>query len=227
MQQLPLSPACGSPVQPRHERRPFANSVRYLSFSPDHQDQLLPSSTSLRFPPPTRGLSYSALRLMLTPTMASADFCKRISTPFDVDSTWHACRSPRVLRTHLHAYARRIYVAAFRASIGLRRYLPAHPAAPPLSASCTSGQRFAFGFLRIRSRPRHPCRSANTSPCRVCRGLSPPSTCALPGAPKKSPAEAGLLEVGPRFQRNPGPTVSSTVSRACECSPPVHPSGRR
>src|SRR5579862_4740989 len=59
------------------------------------------------------------------------------------------------------------------------------PAAPPPSASCTSGQRFAFGFLQIRSRPRHPCRSANTSPCRVCRGLSPPSKRALPGTTKK------------------------------------------
>jgi hypothetical protein len=51
----------------------------------------------------------------------------------------------------------------------------------PLSASCTSDQRFAFSFLRIPSRPGHPCRPANTSPCRVCRGLSPPSKCAMPG----------------------------------------------
>ena len=152
---------------------------------PDLPDQLLPSSASLRVPPPTRGPSCSALRFALTPTMASADFWRCIPTPLDVSSTRHIARSPRVLRTHLHAYACRIYVAAFRASIGLCRYWPAHPATPPQSASCTSGQRFAFGFLRIRSRPRHPCRSANTSPCRVCRGLSPPSTCALPGAPKK------------------------------------------
>src|SRR6266498_4254605 len=69
----------------------------------------------------------------------------------------HSCRSPRVLRTHLHAYACRIYVIAFRASIGLRPFLPPHPATPPLSASCSSGQRFALSFLRIRSRPRHPC----------------------------------------------------------------------
>ncbi|RJG11123.1 hypothetical protein D3879_15820 [Pseudomonas cavernicola] len=26
-----------------------------------------------------------------------------------------------------------------------------------VSASCSSGQRFASGFLRIRSHPRHPC----------------------------------------------------------------------
>jgi hypothetical protein len=56
-----------------------------------------------------------------------------------------------------------------------------------ISASCSSGQRFASSFLRIPPRGRHPCRSANTSPCRVCRGLSPPSECALPGAPIKTP----------------------------------------
>ena len=91
-------------------------------------------------------------------------------------------RSPRVWRTHLPAYACRIYVTAFRARIGLCIYWPAHPTAPPLSASCSSGQRFAFSFLQIPPRDGHPCCSANTSPCRVCRGLSPPSECALPGA---------------------------------------------
>src|SRR5579864_2087290 len=95
-------------------------------------------------------------------------------------------RSPRVSRTHLPAYACRIYVAAFRARTGLHKDLPAYPAAPPLSASCSSGQRFACSFLPIPSRDGHRCRSANTSPCRVCRGLSPPSECALPGAQMKS-----------------------------------------
>ena len=59
-----------------------------------------------------------------------------------------------------------------------------------ISASCSSGQPFAFGFLQIRSYPRHPCRSANSSPCRASRGLSPPSECALPGAPKEKPRVA-------------------------------------
>ena len=75
----------------------------------------------------------------------------------------------------LHAYACRIYVVALRASIGLYRYAPAHPATPPLSASCSSDQHFACDFLQIPPHDGHPCRSANTSPCRVCRGLSPPS----------------------------------------------------
>ena len=47
---------------------------------------------------------------------------------------------------------------------------------------CSSGQRFASGFLQIPPRDGHPCRSANSSPCRACRGLAPPSKCALPGA---------------------------------------------
>ena len=117
------------------------------------------------------------------PTMPSADFCIRIPSPLDAGSTRHACRSPRVLRTHLHAYACRIYVAAFRTSIGLDDNGHLTRLRRLISASCSSGQRFAFGFLQIRSRPRHPCRSANSSPCRASRGLSPPSKCALPGAP--------------------------------------------
>lgn len=129
----------------------------------------------------------SALRSIQAATMASADFCHGIRTPLDALSQRQHGRSPRVLRTHLHAYACRIYVAAFRASIGLCIYWPAHPAVPPLSASCSSGQRFAFSFLQIPPHDGHPCCSANTSPCRVCRGLTPLSECALPGAPTKNP----------------------------------------
>ena len=118
---------------------------------------------------------------LLCPQLTSGDSSPRLSTQVALRQT---ARSPRVLRTHLLAYACRIYVAAFRARMGLCIYWPAYPAAPPLSASCSSGQRFAFSFLQIPPRGGHPCCSANTSPCRVCRGLSPPSECA-PGAPKK------------------------------------------
>ena|SRR5882757_6032847 len=93
-----------------------------------------------------------------SPTMASADFCNRIREPSDPRSrNRHVCRSPRVLRTHLHAYARRIYGTAFRTCIGLRISLPAHPTVPPLSASCSSRQRFASGFLPTLSHPRRRC----------------------------------------------------------------------
>ena len=79
-----------------------------------------------------------------------------------------------------------------------------------ISTSCSSGQRFAYSFLRIRSRPRHPCRSANSSPCRVSRGLSPPSKCALPGAPKKKgrqqrPFQSCVRISGCRPTRRPPP----------------------
>ena len=40
---------------------------------------------------------------------------------------------------------------------------------------CSSGQRFACGFLQIPPRDGHPCRPANRSPCRAGRGLAPPS----------------------------------------------------
>ncbi len=59
---------------------------------------------------------------------------------------------------------------------------------------CSSGQRFACGFLQIPPRDGHPCRSANDSPCRVRRRLSLPSECALPGAQKK---EGRLRRSGP------------------------------
>ena len=76
---------------------------------------------------------------------------------------------------------------------------------------CSSGQCFAFGFLQIPPRGGHPCRSANRSPCRVGRGLSPPShpaittmtgtapvkaLRAMPGAPRK---KAPPLQAGPLF----------------------------
>ncbi len=65
------------------------------------------------------------------------------------------------------------------------------PRRRPVSAPCSSGQRFALGFLQISTHPEHPCRSATPSTCRASRGLSPPSECALPGAPKKRAADSG------------------------------------
>ncbi len=61
---------------------------------------------------------------------------------------------------------------------------------------CSSGQRITCGFLQIPPRCGHPCRPANSSPCRACRGLSPPSERSLPGAHKKSPSTAWLLNYG-------------------------------
>ena len=44
---------------------------------------------------------------------------------------------------------------------------------------------FGCHYDQIPPRDGHPCRPANSSPCRACRGLSPPSGCALPGAQVK------------------------------------------
>src|SRR5579864_235629 len=126
---------------------------------------------------------FAISRPLLWPRLTSGHPSQHLSMSAALQQT---ARSPRLSRTHLPAYACRIYVAAFRARTGLHKDLPAYPAAPPLSASCSSGQRFACSFLPIPSRDGHRCRSANTSPCRVCRGLSPPSECALPGAQMKS-----------------------------------------
>src|SRR6266851_5144779 len=191
---LRFGPRTGRHVGLGASRSVSRNSVRLSPRPPDLPDQLLPSSASVRVPPPTRGTSCSALRLLLTPTMASADFWRCIPAPLDVGSTRHTARSPRVWRTHLHAYACRIYVIAFRASIGLRPSLPPHPTTPPLSASCSSGQRFALSFLRIRSRPRHPCPELTLllaecvedfhlqvrAPCRAHKEKSPASRRAFP-----------------------------------------------
>ena len=70
-------------------------------------------------------------------TMPSADFCNFFLPPLSDSSSWQSCRPPRVMRTHLHAYVRRIYAQAFRTGIGLWRYTPPHPA-------CTPHMRFLF-----------------------------------------------------------------------------------
>ena len=92
------------------------------------------------------------------------------------------------MRIYIHAYTRRNYVRTFRIVLGLRRALPSCPVRPPICGSCSSSQRFAFGFLQIPPRDGHPCRSANSSPYRACKGLAPSSKRALPGAQRKRPS---------------------------------------
>ena len=151
-------------------------------------DDLLPSSTVHRDPARLLAVfTCSALRPVPAPTMASADFCTRIPTPLDVSSTL----APVQISPGIAHPPSRLCLSDLRRSVPCKfRALTILATSPRLrrlvSASCSSGQRFAFGFLQIRSHPRHPCRSANSSPCRASRGLSPPSKCALPGAPKKT-----------------------------------------
>src|SRR5690606_13901750 len=100
----------------------------------------------------------------------------------------HAVRSPRVLRTHLHAYARRIYGTAFRTRIGLCIFLPAHPAVTPLIRFLFVAPALCFRLPSDLQSPGEPLPSANTSPRRACGGLSTPGECGLPGAQNKEPA---------------------------------------
>ena len=100
-----------------------------------------------------------------------------------------------------------------------------------VSASCSSGQRFACGFLQISPHGEHPCRPANSSPCRASRGLTPPSGCALPGAPQKrldaAASSPGTSSSGrrartssgePPFQGRPCPHLNTPLPHDCPCS---------
>ena len=66
--------------------------------------------------------------------------------------------------------------------------LPHRAASYPLPVR--QAKHFAFGFLQIRSHPRHPCCSANSSPCRASTGLSPPSNAPCRAHQKKAHAFA-------------------------------------
>ncbi len=143
----------------------------------------------------------SALQLLVTqPTMASADFCPPIPTPRDASSQWQVDRPPRVMRATFtlipaaSTSAVSVQVPGFE-DIGLLTHCDRL-----VCDFCSSGQCFAFSFLQIPPHDGHPCRSANRSPCRVDRGLPPPShpvtttvtgtapvkaLRAMPGAPTK------------------------------------------
>jgi hypothetical protein len=92
---------------------------------------------SLRDHPSYSRLRCSALRRyrLVWSLLTSAVASENLSVPVPQR---HACRSPRVSRTYFHAYARRIYVTAFRTCIGLckRLYpLPVRRASALLPAS--------------------------------------------------------------------------------------------
>ena len=131
--------------------------------------------------------------------MASADFCMGFPAPLDVGST----EVPLGTLADLPGYDAPTFTLmpvgyTSRRSVQVSGFADICLLTPPcrlISASCSSGQRFAFSFLQISSRPEHPCRSANSSPCRASRGLPPPSECALPGAQKeRAPAGSAQKE---------------------------------
>src|SRR5262249_49783877 len=76
----------------------------------------------------------SSLSRLICPRLTSGSPSQHLSMSVALKQT---ARSPRVLRTHLPAYARRIYVAVFRASIGLCILLACSP-------HCAASIRFLF-----------------------------------------------------------------------------------
>src|SRR3990172_6999096 len=88
-----------------------------------------------------------------------------------------------------YTYMPPVQVSDFRDICPLIRYVRL------LCDSCSSGQRFACGFLQIPPRDGHPCRPANSSPCRAYRGFPPPSdrfhtTCNRLALPHHAPCRA-------------------------------------
>ena len=155
--------------------------------------------------------------------MPSADFCTVIPAPRGAGSPdGQPCRSPRVLRTHFHAYACRIYVMAFCASIGLRRFRTAYPAMPPRIRFLFVRPAICLGLPSDSQSPAKPLPLASTSPCRVCGGLSPLSERALPGAPKKNPQGAGFsFYIDYFMQYSSSSTMALRDSSACSTPVPV------
>ena len=91
--------------------------------------------------------------------------------------------------------------------------LNAFSSSPPASCGfCTSGQRFAFTFLQIPPRDRHPWRSANGSPYRVRTGLGDFSPHPQVGAPCRAHNRNG------RFRRSGHP-----LSEVCGALPGLVP----
>ncbi len=90
-----------------------------------------------------------------------------------------------------------------------------------ICGSCSSGQRFAFGFLQIPPREGHPCRSAIrfplSGPFRTRRFLvAPVGGCALPGAQKKALFRVGEKCLNSFLDNVERPTGVEPASRAWE-----------
>ena len=134
--------------------------------------------------------------------MVSADFGQPIAAPLDATSTRQADRSPRVRRVTFTLMPTASTSVLSGQVLGFRDsgLLTQHDRL--VCDSCSSGQCFAFSFLQAPPRDGSPCRSASSSPCRVCRGLAPPShpatttvtetapvkaLRAMPGAPPRNP----------------------------------------
>ena len=164
-----------------HQHRTLANSVRCSPvWDRVSQPYLSASFLTSKF----KLLSYSSRSGLQPgrngPTMPSADFCRFILPPHGDSSTWQTGRSPRVRRATFTLMPAACTAHTFRASIGFRDICLFTRCGRLICGSCSSGQCFACSFLQILPPGRHPCRSANRSPCRPGRRLSPPSHSGFP-----------------------------------------------
>src|ERR1700722_4500560 len=122
-----------------------------------------------------------------SPTTASADFCNRIREPLD----------PRSLAARLQISPGIAHPPSRLCASDIRHRVPYMHWASHFLACLPRGAasiRFLFVAPALCFRlpsdsrsPEKPLPSANTCPCRPCRGLPPPSECALPGAHEKAP----------------------------------------
>jgi hypothetical protein len=122
-----------------------------------------------------------------SPTMASADFCNRIREPCD----------PRSLTARLQISPGIAHPPSRLCASDIRHRVPYMYWASHFYACLPHGAAsirflcvaptFCFRLPSDSRSPEKPLPSANTCPCRLCRGLSPPSECALPGARRPGP----------------------------------------
>jgi hypothetical protein len=171
-----------------HRLRPFGDSVPYLAQRRRaSQPGLLHLLRASKLETPSR-TSGSGLRSgrkdLLCPRLTSADPSRYLSIPVapgrSADLPGY-CAPTFTLMPATSTPRPSVQVPGFEDICLLTR--PGRL----ICGFCSSGQRFACGFLQIPPRDGHPCRPANSSPCRACRGLAPPSECALPGAQTRRP----------------------------------------
>jgi hypothetical protein len=92
------------------------------------------------------------------------------------------------------------YAALCRASTGLWPFMLPCPNASPRIRFLFVRPALCLGLPPDSQSPATPLPPANTSPCRACRGLSPPSECVLPGAQKKPALAGGPPQRGGRLR---------------------------
>ena len=121
------------------------------------------------------------------PTLPAADFCGFITAPHGAVSTK---ANPQISPGNAHPPSR-LYPPHLRPHLPCKFWaLKSYAFSPDATASYAVSVRWASALpYRLPSDPasrQAPLPSANGSPCRARKGLTPSSGCALPGAQKKA-----------------------------------------